>query len=306
MPQRSATGNVDEIEESLSQLESDITKTIENNTNKLKEADEEIQKFLHERQQTNKILDDGLSVDKVLDEINTPIYEAIDDDLMIELNTRRTTIKHNDVNNDDDDDDIGGVDITSIPSTTIRQTQTVAIEIPLTPPTTTQFIPLQTTTTIESSDVLLIETTVPTTLMTTTTSTTTTESSPTTFVNSKSIVDDSNKSVITSITTTEQEHISRGDDLSLEITTTNLPIIITTPLKVRINDHRDLLSSLYSSNPLFFFNNEKNKNITILQPRLPILYYQLLPTHHINNYHHNHHLRAVFFIIIIILLLEHL
>lgn len=64
-------------------MESDITKTIENNTNKLKEGDDEIQKFLNENKKTS--FDDSFSID---DKELMPIVETIFDDEQIKITNK--------------------------------------------------------------------------------------------------------------------------------------------------------------------------------------------------------------------------
>lgn len=99
-------------------MESDITKTIENNTNKLKEGEDEIQKFLNENKKTS--FDDSFSID---DKELMPIVETIFDDEQIKITNKEfdaTTTTFRPIV--DDDVDLNLRKVTLIPLTTFDTT----------------------------------------------------------------------------------------------------------------------------------------------------------------------------------------
>lgn len=106
-------------------MESDITKTIENNTNKLKEGEDELQKFLNENKKD--AFDDSFSID---DKELMPIVETIFDDEQIKITNKffdTTTFK----SIVDDDIDLNHRKVTLIPLTTTT-VDTTTLLIPTT------------------------------------------------------------------------------------------------------------------------------------------------------------------------------
>lgn len=76
-----------EIRESVSILESEISKTIENNMSKIKENEEEIEKMLENtrRKKPTGIFTDNFNVEEAEDDFITPIVETIPEDEKIEI-----------------------------------------------------------------------------------------------------------------------------------------------------------------------------------------------------------------------------
>lgn len=71
-----------DIQESVSKLESDITKTIENNNNKLKE----LEHLLHEEKKSKQL------ITKIIEDDVVPIVETISDDEILEIVTKPANV----------------------------------------------------------------------------------------------------------------------------------------------------------------------------------------------------------------------
>lgn len=87
---------MNDIQNGLSQLETTISKTIENNTNKLKEDEALLQTFLNENKMHNRpmvpaldadMLNGKPNVEKILVDDIIPVFETILEDDQIEMNT---------------------------------------------------------------------------------------------------------------------------------------------------------------------------------------------------------------------------